>query len=41
MVFVIPTEFQAPEIKVVEMALGVERVVFEKLEKVGEHMKPL
>jgi hypothetical protein len=41
MVLVISDEFHAPEREVVKLALGVERVVFEKPEKAGEHMGPL
>jgi hypothetical protein len=40
-VFMIPTEFCAPTEDVVELALGVERAVFEKSENLGAHMKPL
>jgi hypothetical protein len=41
MVFTIPVEFHAPTEDVVELALGAERAVFEKLENPGAHMKPL
>jgi hypothetical protein len=41
MVFTIPFEFRAPECEVVELMLGAERAIFEQLERVGEHMKPL
>jgi hypothetical protein len=41
MVFVIPEEFDASEMEVVELCEGVERAVFERLPKLGEHMKPL
>jgi hypothetical protein len=41
MVFTIPTEFRALEHEVVEMALGVERAMFEKPEKASQHVKPL
>jgi hypothetical protein len=41
MLFVIPEEFRAPKSDVAELALGAERVVFEKPAKPGEHMKPL
>jgi hypothetical protein len=34
-------EFHAPMEDVVELALGAERVVFEKLENLGAHMKTL
>jgi hypothetical protein len=41
MVFTIPAEFRAPTKDVTELALGVERAVFEKPENPGAHMKPL
>jgi hypothetical protein len=41
MVFMIPTKFRAPEVEVTEMVLGAEHVVFEKLGKIGKHVKPL
>jgi hypothetical protein len=41
MVFTIPAEFHAPMKDVAELALGAERVVFEKPENPGAHMKPL
>jgi hypothetical protein len=41
MVFMISVEFRAPTEDVVELALGAERVMFEKLENLGVHMKPL
>jgi hypothetical protein len=41
MVFVILEEFRAPESDVADLALGTERVVFEKPVKPEEHMKPL
>jgi hypothetical protein len=41
MVFKILAEFCAPTEDVAELALGVERVVFEKPENPGAHMKPL
>jgi hypothetical protein len=41
MVFMIPVDFCAPMEDVVELALGVECVMFEKLENLGAHMKPL
>jgi hypothetical protein len=41
MVFTIPGEFRAPENDVAELDLSTERTVFEKLEKAGEHMRPL
>jgi hypothetical protein len=41
MVFTILAEFHAPMEDVVELALGVERAVFEKPENPGAHMKPL
>jgi hypothetical protein len=40
-VFTILAEFCAPMEDVVELALGVERVVFKKPENPGMHMKPL
>jgi hypothetical protein len=41
MVFMIPIEFYAPTKDVMELALGVECVMFEKPENLGAHMKPL
>jgi hypothetical protein len=41
MVFVIPEEFRVPGTEVTKMFIGVERVVFERPPKLGEHMKPL
>jgi hypothetical protein len=41
MVFIIPAEFHVPMEDVVDLELGVERVVFEKLKNPGAHMKPL
>jgi hypothetical protein len=41
MVFMIPAEFRAPMEDVVVLELGEERVVFEKPENPGVHMKPL
>jgi hypothetical protein len=41
MVFVIPLEFQTLESEVAELMVGAEHAVFEKPDKVGEHMKPL
>jgi hypothetical protein len=41
MVFTIPVEFCAPIEDVVEWTLGAERVVFEKPDNPGAHMKPL
>jgi hypothetical protein len=41
MVFTIPVEFHVPMKDIVELALGAERAVFEKLENLGVHMKPL
>jgi hypothetical protein len=40
-VFTIPTEFCPPREDIAELALGVERAVFEKPENPGAHMKPL
>jgi hypothetical protein len=41
MVFTMPTEFRVSTEDVTELALIVERAVFEKLENPGAHMKPL
>jgi hypothetical protein len=41
MVFMIPVEFHVPMEDVTELALGVERVVFEKPKNPGTHMEPL
>jgi hypothetical protein len=41
MLFMIPAKFCAPEVGVAEMSLGAEWAVFERPEKVSEHMKPL
>jgi hypothetical protein len=42
MVFLIPEEFQEPNDNgVAQLCIGAEQAVFEKLAKVGEHMKPL
>jgi hypothetical protein len=41
MVFMILAEFRAHMEDIMEMALGVECVVFEKPENPGVHMKPL
>jgi hypothetical protein len=41
MVFTIPVEFRVPMEDVTELALGAERVVFEKPENPSAHMKPL
>jgi hypothetical protein len=41
MVFIILAEFCVPMEDVMELALGAERAVFEKLENPGAHMKPL
>jgi hypothetical protein len=41
MIFMILAEFRAPTENVVVLALGAERAVFEKLENLGAHMKPL
>jgi hypothetical protein len=41
MVFVISTEFWAPEFEVAELTTRAERAIFEKLTRPGEHMKPL
>jgi hypothetical protein len=39
--FVLPTEFRATEGDIAELALGVERAVFEKTNEQGSHLKPL
>jgi hypothetical protein len=39
--FMIPAEFRVPTEDVMELALGAERVTFEKAENSGVHMKPL
>jgi hypothetical protein len=41
MIFMILAEFRVPTEDAVELALGAERVVFEKPENPGAHMKPL
>jgi hypothetical protein len=41
MVFTIPVEFRAPMKDVIELVLGAERAMFEKLKNPGAHMKPL
>jgi hypothetical protein len=41
MVFVILEEFLMPKTKVAELCVGIERAVFERPSKPGEHMKPL
>jgi hypothetical protein len=41
MVFMIPEEFHAPAEDIAELTLGVGHAVFEKLENLGAHMKPL
>jgi hypothetical protein len=41
MVFVILVEFRASDFEVAELVAGAERAVFEKLVRIGEHMKPL
>jgi hypothetical protein len=41
MVFIIPEEFRSPKTEVVEVCMGIERAVFERPPKIGEHMKPL
>jgi hypothetical protein len=40
MVFMFPTEFCAPTEDVVDLVLGAEHVVFEKLENLCVHKKP-
>jgi hypothetical protein len=41
MVFTISAEFRAPMEDVAELALGVKRAMFKKLENSDAHMKPL
>lgn len=41
MVFELPTEFRAPEVEVAELVLGAKKAMFEKPEKLGQHVKPL
>jgi hypothetical protein len=41
MVFHLPMEFALPETEVAELNLRCERAMFEKPEKLGQHMKPL
>lgn len=41
MVFVLPTEFRAPEMEVAELDLGPKNAIFEKPEDPGQHLKPL
>jgi hypothetical protein len=41
MVFHLPDEFGLPELELVQLALGAERVIFEKPEEVGSQMKLL
>jgi hypothetical protein len=41
MVFELPAEFRAPERVVTKLALGPKAAVFEKLGKLGQHMKLL
>jgi hypothetical protein len=41
MVFQLPIEFCLLEPEAAQLALGAERAMFEKLEVLGEHMKPL
>jgi hypothetical protein len=41
MVFHLPDEFGLPELELVQLALGAERVVFEKPKEEGSHMKLL
>jgi hypothetical protein len=40
-VFHLPMEFVLPKTEVAQLNLGAERAVFEKPEKLGQHMKPL
>jgi hypothetical protein len=41
MVFTIPAKFRAPKHSIAELTLGAKKVVFEKPDQNGEHMKPL
>jgi hypothetical protein len=41
MVFVLPTEFKAPEHEVAQLVLGAKTASFEKPEKLGQYMRPL
>jgi hypothetical protein len=41
MVFAIPVEFCAPTEDMAELTLGAQRVVFERPDNPGAHMKPL
>jgi hypothetical protein len=41
MVFQLPAEFGLPATKTAQLDLGVERAVFQKPDKLGQHMKPL
>jgi hypothetical protein len=41
MVFQLPQEFMLSESEMAQLTLGAERVVFEKPETLGQHMKPL
>lgn len=40
MVFLLPTEFRAPETEVAELDLGPENAILEKPEDPGQHLKP-
>jgi hypothetical protein len=41
MVFQLPTEFKLPAAEMAWLDLGAERAVFQKPDKLGQHMKPL
>jgi hypothetical protein len=41
MVFVLPGEFRAPDREFIELALGAKVESLEKLEQLGQHMRPL
>jgi hypothetical protein len=41
MVSVIPEEFHASKMEIAEQCVGVERAVFKRPPKLGEHVKPL
>lgn len=41
MVFMLPSEFRAPESEVAKLDLGPKNAIFEKPEKPSQHLKPL
>jgi hypothetical protein len=41
MVFELPSGFRTSDSEVAEFSLGAKLAMFEKLEKLGQHMKPL